>query len=59
MNRFDTMIEGLREEMEVPEKVWEKYMDTLENLPVRRPAGARRCLKSGGGCPNPCDRKNF
>lgn len=45
MNRFDTMIEGLREEMEVPEKVWEKYMDTLENLPVRRPAGARRCLK--------------
>lgn len=32
MSRFEKMIQGLQEEIEVPEKVWESYTDTLKNL---------------------------
>lgn len=33
MSRFDDMICGLRQDMEIPENVWKKYTDTLLELP--------------------------
>ena len=35
MSRFDDMVNGLREEMDVPEKVWREYAKTLEGLPEK------------------------
>ncbi|MCM1258460.1 MAG: hypothetical protein NC307_11480 [Roseburia sp.] len=35
MNKFDNMVKGLGQELEVPEKVWAKYVQTLENLPEK------------------------
>lgn len=32
MGRFEEMIHGLQEEIEVPEQVWEKYTDTFSHL---------------------------
>lgn len=36
MSKFDDMITGLQQDIEVPERVWAKYTDTLSNLPDRR-----------------------
>jgi hypothetical protein len=33
MSKFDDMIRGLQKDIEVPEKVWAKYTDTLSQLP--------------------------
>lgn len=33
MSDFEKMIQGLQEDMAVPDKVWKKYTDTLSNLP--------------------------
>ncbi len=41
MSRFDDMVNGLREEMEVPEKVWRGYAKTLERLPEKNSYGGR------------------
>lgn len=35
MNKFDDMVKGLEQEIKVPEKVWAKYVETLENLPEK------------------------
>lgn len=35
MSRFDDMVNGLREEIDVPEKVWRGYVKTLERLPEK------------------------
>lgn len=36
MSKFDDMITGLQQDIEVPERVWAKYTDTLSNLPDRQ-----------------------
>ena len=33
MNKFENMVKGLEKDIKVPEKVWENYVDTLNNLP--------------------------
>lgn len=33
MGKFEDMIDGLQQDSDVPEDVWEKYTDTLANLP--------------------------
>ena len=35
MSRFDDMIQGLREEVEIPDSVWRGYTRTLAELPER------------------------
>lgn len=35
MNRFDDMIRGLQKDIQVPESVWNRYIDTLDHLPER------------------------
>lgn len=45
MGRFDNMIHGLQEDMEVPEKVWEKYTYTLSQLPDKKGTSVRRRKK--------------
>lgn len=35
MNKFDDMVKGLEQEIKVPEKVWAKYVETLNNLPEK------------------------
>ena len=45
MGRFEDMIEGLREDIEVPETVWEKYTDTLSHLPDQKGQTSRRFVK--------------
>lgn len=45
MSRFDDMINGLRDEIEIPEKVWRGYVRTLEQLPEKGGRGIHR----GGG----------
>lgn len=35
MSRFDEMINGLRDDMEIPENVWRGYVRTLETLPEK------------------------
>ncbi len=35
MSRFDDMVNGLRDEMDIPESVWRGYVQTLEDLPER------------------------
>lgn len=35
MSRFDDMVQGLREEVEIPESVWKGYTQTLEKLPEK------------------------
>lgn len=35
MSRFDDMINGLRDDMEIPENVWRGYVRTLEELPEK------------------------
>ena len=32
MSKFDDMVDGLQQELEVPEQVWKKYTDTLSEL---------------------------
>lgn len=41
MNRFDEMIQGLQQDMEVPESVWQKYTETLSELPDRGNGASR------------------
>ena len=36
MSKFDDMITGLQQDIEVPERVWAKYTDTLSKLPYRQ-----------------------
>ncbi len=36
MSKFDDMIHGLQQDMEVPDHVWVKYTDTLSKLPDRQ-----------------------
>lgn len=52
MSRFDEMIEGLREEVEIPERVWREYVGTLEGLSGRNGdrmrRGNRRKRRNGG-----------
>ncbi len=33
MNKFENMVKGLEKDIKVPKKVWENYVDTLDNLP--------------------------
>ena len=35
MSRFDEMINGLRDDMVIPENVWRGYVRTLETLPEK------------------------
>lgn len=35
MSRFDDMVNGLRDEMDIPENVWRGYVQTLEDLPEK------------------------
>lgn len=50
MSNFDEMIKGLRQDTKVPDKVWEKYMDTISNLPdkstktAKIPAGKKHWM---------------
>ena len=36
MGRFDDMINGLQQEVEIPERVLKKYTDTLAKLPEHK-----------------------
>ena len=36
MGRFDDMINGLQQEVEIPERVLKKYTDTLAKLPEQK-----------------------
>ncbi len=45
MGRFEDMVEGLREDIEVPEMVWEKYTDTLSHLPDQKGQASRKSVK--------------
>ena len=42
MSRFDDMINGLRDDMEIPENVWRGYVRTLEELPEKGGKGGYR-----------------
>ncbi|MDE6982839.1 MAG: hypothetical protein K2P60_15800, partial [Lachnospiraceae bacterium] len=33
MSKFDDMVKGLEKDLKVPKKVWENYVETLNNLP--------------------------
>ena len=35
MSRFDDMVNGLRDEMDIPENVWRGYVQTLAELPEK------------------------
>lgn len=35
MSRFDDMVNGLRDEVDIPEKVWRGYVQTLADLPEK------------------------
>ncbi len=45
MGRFEDMVEGLREDIEVPEMVWTKYTDTLSHLPDQKGQASRKSVK--------------
>lgn len=47
MSQFDDMIRGLREDLDVPDGVWERYTDTLEGISGKPGAGKRRFVKYG------------
>lgn len=42
MSRFDDMIQGLREDVKIPESVWRGYTETLTQLPERGGYGKRQ-----------------
>ncbi|MCD8396580.1 MAG: hypothetical protein LUD12_05280 [Lachnospiraceae bacterium] len=42
MDRFDEIIETLKTDNYVPDQVWAKYTDTLQNLPDKTPAPKRK-----------------
>lgn len=42
MSRFDDMIDGLREDVEIPETVWRGYTQTLAGLPEKGGFGSHR-----------------
>lgn len=42
MSRFDDMIDGLREDVEIPETVWRGYTQTLTGLPEKGGFGRHR-----------------
>ena len=56
MNKFDDMVNGLRDEMDIPENVWRGYVQTLENLPEknthRGTSGNSRKHRSGNNSKN-------
>ena len=45
MSRFDEMINGLRDDMVIPENVWRGYVRTLETLPEKGRSEERRVGK--------------
>ena len=45
MGRFEDMVEGLREDIEVPESVWGKYTNTLYRLPDQKKQASRMAGK--------------
>lgn len=47
MSRFDDMVNGLRDEMDIPENVWRGYVQTLADLPEK--SGNMRNYKRNGG----------
>ena len=44
MSRFDDMVNGLRDEMDIPENVWRGYVQTLAELPEK--GGNRGIMKN-------------
>ncbi|MDO5135791.1 MAG: DUF4179 domain-containing protein [Eubacteriales bacterium] len=41
MSRFREMMENIKEDERIPEKVWDRYVHTLESLPDKRPEAKR------------------
>lgn len=48
MSRFDDMVNGLREEVEIPDSVWRGYTQTLERLPEKKGSRSRRTKSAYG-----------